>query len=134
MKECTFQPSIISRTPSSAAQQRHRQPHKRTSSREHQKTEQHQPHINSISRIIVKKGFFERLEADTQKRSERRESQGKQAKREGSAEKRPATGRPPANRDLGDKTVGEYLYEKAKVGRGLPVKEQPKILTDPRSS
>jgi hypothetical protein len=55
-------------------------------------------------------------------------------KYEQSCEGRPSTGRPPANRNLGEKTIGEYLYEKAKESRALTTKEQPKILADPKSS
>jgi hypothetical protein len=35
---------------------------------------------------------------------------------------------------LGDKTIGEYLYEKSRVSRALTTKEQPQVWTDPKSS
>ena len=47
---------------------------------------------------------------------------------------RPSTGRPPANRNLGEKTIGEYLYEKAKMAKAHSNENKPKRVTDPNSS
>lgn len=71
--------------------------------------EQYQPEINKISKIIVKKNFYERLEEDKEKRIEKKLSVEK-LNREQSKERRPSTGRAPINRNLQNKTVGEYLY------------------------
>lgn len=83
--------------------------------------------------MIVNKDFEERLQDDNRKRVVKKMSQEKIKQERLSVEKIPSTGRPPANRDLGDKTIGEYLYEKAKASRALSIKEGPKILTNPKS-
>jgi hypothetical protein len=73
------------------------------------------------------------LEEDKEKRIEKRMSLEK-IKRDQSKERRPSTGRAPANRNLQSKTIGEYLYEKSRVSRALSTKEQPQIQIDPHSS
>jgi hypothetical protein len=66
----------------------------------------HRPAINTVSRMIVNKNFEERLQEDTRKRVIKKVSQEKIRQERLSVEQRPFTGRPPANRDLGEKTIG----------------------------
>lgn len=84
MKECTFKPKIITKISQNNnfcgngriqplhedhTRKTHRQPASRIS---HEKEEKYQPEINRISKIIVKKSFYERLEEDKEKRIEKK--------------------------------------------------------------
>jgi hypothetical protein len=102
--------------------------------RQRQTEEQQRPNINRISQIIVKKSFSERLKEDGERRELRKQSQERLRQATTAQEKRPSTGRAPVNRDLGEKTIGEYLYEKGKASRALSTKEAPKITADPKSA
>ena len=141
MEECTFKPNIINKFAKNSCSSRNNQLYqnhiirvskvsKKQGNRKQE--EMYQPKINKISKGIVTKNFYQRLEEDAHKRELKKKSLEKQ-QRNRSHERKPSIGRAPTNRDLGTKTVGEYLYQKSRESRALTVKEQPQICTDSRS-
>jgi hypothetical protein len=88
MKECTFKPKVINKISTQNSKysterflQLHEDHHFRETKRKLKSQEklkeaekEHHPSINKLSKIIVNKDFFERLEEDKAKRINKRES------------------------------------------------------------